>query len=98
MSYLIKRLAWCFYLALSAILRLNRDHVLRIQFGKRLRELRKQNNLSQEKFAEAVGVSTFTIYRWETALDAPEFDRLEQIADALGVPVKELFDFHDTTS
>lgn len=67
--------------------------MLRNQFGKRLRELRKQKNLSQEKLAEAVGVAPFTVYRWETALDAPEFDRLEQIAQALDTPVKDLFDF-----
>jgi transcriptional regulator with XRE-family HTH domain len=67
--------------------------VLRILFGQRLKQLRKQKKLSQEKLAETVGVSTFTIRRWEKAEDAPEFDRLEHIAQALKVEPWELLDF-----
>jgi transcriptional regulator with XRE-family HTH domain len=44
-----------------------------------------------------VGVSPFTVYRWEHAIDAPEFDRLEKIAQALNIEVKDLFDFPDTS-
>jgi transcriptional regulator with XRE-family HTH domain len=49
--------------------------------------------MSQEKLVEKVGVSTNTVYRWEHAEDAPEFDRLAMIARALDCPVKDLFDF-----
>jgi transcriptional regulator with XRE-family HTH domain len=67
--------------------------MLRNLFGSRIRKLRKEKNLSQEQFAEKVGVSAYTVYRWEHALVAPEFDRLAMIAQALDVTVKDLFDF-----
>lgn len=67
--------------------------MLRKLFSVHIRKLRKEKKLSQEKFAEKVGVSTTTVQRWEYAEDAPEFDRLESIAKALGVTVKDLFDF-----
>jgi transcriptional regulator with XRE-family HTH domain len=69
--------------------------VLRVLFGRRLEQLRKQRKITQERLAEAIGVSSYTIRRWEKAIDAPEFDRLEVIAEALGVEPKELFDFSD---
>ena len=93
MLHILKRQALFICRAISAILRLNRSAVLRIQFGRRLKMLRMEKRLSREKFAETTGVSPNTIYRWETAKDAPEFDRLEQIAQALDIPVKDLFDF-----
>lgn len=67
--------------------------MLRQLFGRRLRQLRKQQKISQERLAEAVGVATYTVRRWEHAIDAPEFDRLEIIAEALGAEPKDLFDF-----
>lgn len=88
------RLALFFYHAISSILKRKiGSHVLRILFGRRLKHLRKQKKLSREKFAEMTDVAPNTVYRWETALDAPEFDRLEKIAEALDIPVKALFDF-----
>lgn len=65
--------------------------MLRKLFSERVRKLRKKQKMSQEKFAEKVGVSTTTVQRWERAEDAPEFDRLETIAQALGVEVRDLF-------
>ncbi len=62
-------------------------------FGLHLQELRKQHNVTQEKLAEAVDVSVMTVRRWEHGEFGPEFDRLDQIAEALSIPVIELFDF-----
>lgn len=67
--------------------------MLRNLFGNRIRTLRKEKKMSQERLAEKIGVSTNTVYRWEHAEDAPEFDRLAMIAQALDCPVKDLFDF-----
>lgn len=38
------------------------------EFGKRLRELRTQANITQEELAELVGVSTKTVSYWENGL------------------------------
>lgn len=61
------------------------------QFGKRLRQLRKDQGLSQEQLAEMLEVDARTIRRWETGETGPEFNKLEAIAQSLGVPVSGLF-------
>ena len=37
-----------------------------IKIGAFLKELRKEKNLTQEQFAEQLGVSSRTVSRWET--------------------------------
>lgn len=46
--------------------------------------------LSLEKFAEAVGVSTTTAYRWETSNAIPAASRYPKIAKVLGVTPLEV--------
>lgn len=66
---------------------------LRKAFGKRLRSIRKARDLSQEGFAELLGVSVDFLSLIERGINSPSFDKLEQIAGRLCIPVKELFDF-----
>ena len=40
-------------------------------FAERLKELRDENHLSQKALGEEIGVSENTIYRWESATQAP---------------------------
>ena len=42
----------------------------------RIRELRKKNQLSQEQFAERLGVSRQTVSKWELAEATPELDKI----------------------
>jgi transcriptional regulator with XRE-family HTH domain len=65
-------------------------------FGQRIRELRQGNDLTQELLAEAIGVDSRTIRRWESGETGPEFNKLEKIAETLGVPVEGLFVFQRT--
>lgn len=65
------------------------------QFGKRLKELRKQADLSQEELAERVGVSTKTVSYWENAHNPVTLSKIPIIASALNVPVYKLFVFLD---
>jgi len=62
-------------------------------FGQRLVQLRVRCKISQEELAYRVGVSVMTIRRWEHGDYGPEFDKLEKIAQALGVRIRDLFDF-----
>ena len=62
-------------------------------FGLQLKKLRKQVNISQEEFAYRVGMSVMTVGRWERGEYGPEFDHLDMIAQALGVRIRDLFDF-----
>lgn len=65
------------------------------KFGKRLKELRLQANLSQEELAEHVGVATKTVSYWENAHNPITFNKIPLIASALNIPVYKLFVFLD---
>ena len=49
-------------------------------------------DLSQERFAEVLGVSVDFLSLIERGINSPSFDTQEQIAERLRVPVKDLFD------
>jgi transcriptional regulator with XRE-family HTH domain len=66
---------------------------LRKAFGARLRHIRRARDLSQERFAEVLGISVDFLSLIERGINSPSFDTLEQIAECLRVPVKDLFDF-----
>ena len=66
---------------------------LKVQFGKRLKFLRKRLSLTQEQLAESTGLTIESISNIERGLFGPKFDNLEKIAAAIGVEVKELFEF-----
>lgn len=53
------------------------------QFGRRLKELRIQANLSQEELAERVGVSTKTVSYWENAHNPVTLSKIPIIASVL---------------
>ena len=65
--------------------------------GSRLRSLRMEKGLSQPRLAEAAGVSVDTIYRIEKGKDQdPRLPTYAKLADALGVPVGDLFPHSST--
>ncbi len=68
---------------------------LRAKFGRRLRELRKQKDLTQEQLAEAAQISVEFLSNMERGVNAPSFETLERLAMALNVDVKEFFTFSE---
>jgi transcriptional regulator with XRE-family HTH domain len=68
---------------------------LRKDFGKRLRTIRLERKLTQEQFAEKMGISVDFLSLIERGINAPSFETIEQIAKRLRLPVKALFDFPD---
>ena len=58
--------------------------------GSVLRGLRKQHNLSQEKLAEIIGVSTRTISFWECELKKINKNLMISLTDYFDVPVSML--------
>lgn len=66
---------------------------LRVQFGRRLRYLRRLRDLTQDQLAEAAGLSVDQISNIERGVNAPSFAALERLAAALHVGVPDLFDF-----
>lgn len=66
---------------------------LREQFGKHLKAIRAERKLTQEEFAELVGISVDFLSLIERGINAPSFEVLEQMGLALRMPVREFFDF-----
>ena len=65
--------------------------------GKRIKELRLQAGFSQAGLADRAATSTEYISRLERNRSAASVLLLLRIADALGVALKNLFDFHSGT-
>lgn len=66
---------------------------LRTQFGRKLRRLRLARDITQERFAEQIGISTTFLGLIERGVNAPSFETIEEITRALKLPVYELFQF-----
>lgn len=62
--------------------------------GKRIKELRKQSVLTQEKLAELIGIETSSLSGIESGRHFPSLPTLEKIATQLNVDLKTLFDFN----
>jgi len=60
--------------------------------GSFLKELRKEKDITQEQFAEIMGVSSRTVSRWETGVNMPDLDLLIQIADYYEMEIREVLD------
>ena len=60
------------------------------EIGDKIYKLRKDKALSQETFAESVGVSRQTVYKWETGIVLPSKENIDKICAVYEVP-KEYF-------
>ena len=61
-------------------------------FPERLRQLRRQRNLSQAQLAELASVHVNHLGRYEREESQPSADALKRLADALGVSTDYLFE------
>ena len=66
------------------------DRLVR-DFAVRVRELRLQKGVSQEKLAEIAGIHRTYLGGIELGLRNPSLRNIGRIANALGVPAAELF-------
>lgn len=55
-----------------------------------LKELRKQNNITQKQLAHQLGVATSRISMYEVGEREPDFEMLEKIADYFNVGINTL--------
>ncbi len=65
---------------------------LRAKFGRRLRRLRREKDLTQEQLAEAAGISVDFLSNMERGINAPSFETLEKLTEILQIPVKCFFE------
>ncbi len=64
---------------------------LRKKFGLRVKELRKNSEISQESFADVCGFARSYMSRIERGNANPSIDAIEILAKAFNVEVKDLF-------
>lgn len=60
-------------------------------FGERVRELRKEQNLSQEKFALKIGMDRTYLASVESGKRNISIENIDKLAKGLGVKISELF-------
>ncbi len=64
-------------------------------FGKKLRELRRKRDITQEKLAELSGLSLQYIGEIERNRRNPSLTSMESLAEALDIPIGELFNLEE---
>ncbi len=69
---------------------------MNIQIGARVKALRKRDEVTQEKLAEALGVTSQAISKWESGAGYPDIEYLTPIANFFNVTIDQLFD-HDVS-
>ena len=62
-----------------------------MNIGKKLKELRKSFNLTQEELAKKLGLSRVNYTRYETDKVKPDYDTLIRLADFYDVSLDEIF-------
>ena len=58
--------------------------------GERVRFARRGAGLTQKQFAEALGVESITVSRWERGVTTPSLWRLQRVAELTGTHVSDL--------
>ncbi len=60
--------------------------------GEKIRELRQQNGVTQEKLAEYLNISFQSVSKWENNITLPDISFVVPLANFFGVTADELFD------
>lgn len=61
--------------------------------GKRIKTLRENAYLTQEKLAEKAGISLDYLGKIEVSINKPGIKTILKLANALDIPIKEFFEF-----
>lgn len=68
---------------------------MEIMFAKRMKELRKAENMSQSQLAKLIGVAQSNISDWENNVSRPEYEKLVKVAQIFDVSVDYLLGVED---
>lgn len=67
-----------------------RKEVIEMTFAEKLKALRRQTGMSQEKLAETLGVSRQAITKWETDAGIPDIENLMALSALFQISIDEL--------
>lgn len=71
---------------------------MQIDLGTKIRELRRRDGRTQEALAQALGVTSQAVSRWESGGCFPDINLIPSIANYFGVSIDELFGYTDDRS
>lgn len=66
-----------------------------LQIGKKLKELRVSEGLTQQQLADRLNIGRVNYTRYETDAARPDYETLIAIADFYQITLDELFDRHN---
>ena len=68
---------------------------MQINLGAKIRELRKRDSRTQENLADALGVTSQAVSRWEANKSYPDMEIIPSIANYFGITIDELFGYQN---
>ena len=68
---------------------------MQLDLGNNIRQLRRRDKSTQEALAEALGVTSQAVSRWESGGSYPDMNLIPSIANYFGVSIDELFGYTD---
>ncbi len=66
---------------------------MQINLGIKIRELRRRDGRTQEALADALGVTSQAVSRWESGGSYPDINLLPSLANYFGITIDELFGY-----
>ncbi|MBQ7320230.1 MAG: helix-turn-helix transcriptional regulator [Clostridia bacterium] len=71
---------------------------MQLDLGQKIRELRRRDGRTQEALAEAIGVTSQAVSRWEANGGYPDMEMIPSIANYFGISIDELFGYDNERS
>ena len=68
---------------------------MQLDLGQKIRELRRRDGRTQEHLADALGVTSQAVSRWEANGGYPDMQMIPAIANYFHISIDELFGYHD---
>lgn len=68
---------------------------MEIKLGEKIKELRTRDGRTQENLADALGVTSQAVSRWEKGGSYPDMEMIPSIANYFGISIDELFGYRN---
>ena len=68
---------------------------MQLNLGTKIRELRRRDKRTQEALADALGVTSQAVSRWEANKSYPDMEIIPSIANYFGITIDELFGYQN---
>lgn len=71
---------------------------MQLNLGNKIRELRRRDGRTQEALADALGVTSQAVSRWESGGSYPDMEMIPAVANFFGISIDELFGYENERS